>query len=587
MKKATPRLRKIAAAIKAHSKLRIEQDGQEFQVEAGRIATLASSPNGVPYAYHQYFPCDAARANASAGPIDASGNGHNMSLGGALLPATCWANAGYATTAAAANGHFASTFQMNYQTDMMVMSFVMNMAAPGGLVFFAGSCDYLPAETGLILGTSNDGKLRVYMCTGTSTITPAFIGGANPVVADGTDHKIGIAYDYPRRAFYVWVDGTLVLSATNSILSTAAAWTRPWIFGCNKAGTAAQVVKFKQINLYGRTSGRLPANINNVMSTYATTPQDIGKLFDQRTKGMAFFMAGQSNQTGQGVTAGLNTGLGTPIQDPTYPNGQVGKRSFFPSMAAVLGAASYKMDVYNYAIGGTSVVDSWVGRVRNWAAGMWVKSGTFVASGGRFYKAAMASQINITNQVSINPSANLVDAAAGVTWTDVGPDTGFRGVATDKSSPFWDPNGNIAAMLTGVASCDSTRKFAYLAWGETDANMAVSSADFASALIALTAALLAAGVHKVGIGFTLGTPAYAAYYDSTLIPGVDTAVAAFVKTGQVYKALNMYKAFGVLPVNPASGIGTQADALHGNDAIYDLAGTALGNDALAQLQNMA
>lgn len=558
---------------------------------AAALATTEASP----YSGQSYYPLSSSRTDISKGPIDVSGNGRTMTLGAGSPAGTsagqAYANAGYLTTFGVANSWATSGFKPNWATDLIIGAFTVKMAAPSGLSFFAGSMAYgSTAECGVIFAANSDGLLRVYVSGGGAyTTNPNGVLGAGAgTVADGADHKIVWAWDYKTRALYVYVDGTLTYSL-QGVLATApnalGQWAKPMYYGASQSGVTGIAAQFRDINEYAFPKGVLPVNLGQIAATYSTAQQDIAKLFRQDTKDIALITLGQSNMEGNGPTAGTNnTGLGTPLRDATWPNGVAGKRSLFSQCAAVMGASGYKLNVNNYAKGSTSLVDCWVGRVRTWSSGMWLKQGSYIAYGGSVFKVTFSTGYSgITNTITTAPVAGVTDGT--VTWNYFGPDDGFRGVAFNGSK-YFDPNGLCAAAFAGIRNCDSPLRVVYIAWGETDANILVTRAEYASALIALTDQCLASGADVALLGHTFGTPGgFYPIYDAALIPGLNDALAYYAsKTHkQVLGGGNLYADLGVLTANPASGIGVQADGLHGNDAAYDAGGTCLGNDLLQAL----
>ena len=570
--------------------------GQTVLDDASRAAVARSlSLNGAsPDTYHGYWSMGALEIDITKGPLDLTGNARTMTLGAGSAAGTGAGQAynvsGYYSSYAVANSYATSTVRPNWATDMMVGAFTVNMAAPAGLVFFAGSMTFgSTSEVGLLFGCASDGLLKVWVSGGGAYTTNAngLLGAGAGTVADGTDHKVVWAWDYKTRGLYVWVDGVLQYSL-QGVLSAApnplGQWVSPLYYGANKTGVTGIASKFSSVLEYYQTGGVLPVNIGNLASTYSSSPQDFARLFDSATKDVDFFIAGQSNQQGQGPAVATNsTGYGSPIKDPTWPNGASGKRSSWPAFCARMGLYKYKANVKNYAVGSTSIVESWCGRVRDYTVGMWLKLGTFAAQGGRIYKiTAAASGNNSIAQSTISTLSNGATDGA-FTWSDFGADTGFRGVAS-QGSVYWDPSGNISALLTAIGASDSTRKMLYIAWGETDANISVSRADYKTGLVNLTNVALSAGVSGVMLGHTFGTPgAFYPIYDSNLVPGLNDAVASFSGDYRVTAGGQLYRAFGVMPTNPASGLGVQADGLHGNNAAYDAAGVVIANDALRWL----
>jgi hypothetical protein len=538
---------------------------------------------------HGYWSMAAAQVDLTKGPIDLTGNGNTMVLGAALPAATCWANAGYATTAATntVNGHLATPNQPNFATDLIVFSFVINMATPAGLVFIAGGCDYNAAQTGLMLSAANPaGAFRAYLA-GNGTLTGGgglpILPGTNPIIADGTDHKVFGIWEPKMRALYIWVDGVLCVSIQNALAPfasvAAGAWTQPWAIGTHKIGTPVQLMKVKNVSFGVKADGILPSNLNAVATAYAATPQDVFALMTNARRRVRVPVIGQSNQHGFGGTAGgVNAGAGVPVADPMYPNGVAGKRSLWTTFVQTLGASGYAADILNTAVGSTSLMESWAGRVRDYAPGsITVKLGSFVAQGGRIYKASAASH-NVSTGVTAPVLTNgLVDGA--ITWVDVGSDTGFRGVAA-PGSKYWDPNSLVAACIATFAQPYDGLTMPHIAAGETDAELQPTRAEYRSALVNIAGALIAAGANGVMLGHTFGTAARVTAFDTLLLPALADTVAT---GGKIFAGGNLYKAFGVLPANPASGIGFIADGLHGNDPAYVQGGVVAGNDALKWL----
>lgn len=533
----------------------------------------------------RWYPADASRVSLTQGPVDASGNGLQATLNAGLSAANCYANSGYFSTVAGATGHVLTDFTWDFSSDIAIIAAVVNWAAPGTLSFCMGNSVATAAEVGFAVGAST-GLLRLYVqASGSSAQKNIPVG----TLADGTDHDLIIAYDYRQRALYVYVDGVLALSEQYalSLANGVTVPTRAWTFGSSSPSTTSAVVKFKQVNLFKMTGGVMPVNLNAIAAAYHTAPGNITAQFNAAQKSLGLFVVGQSNETGQGVTAGVNaTGAGTPLQDPCKPNGQNNKRSWAPSAAPVFGAAGYKVDWMTYALGGTGIRDSWIGYLDFWTSGGFVKQGSYRISDGAVWRCALADQVVLGTCANAPTGIANVTGADTIPWVYVSPWTSQypRGLQA-RGGALYDPNGNIAALVAGIRAYDGPRKVVHISFGQTDSTLACSRADYAGALIALTQHVLSVGATKVGIGQSLYGSTVSAYYDSTLVPGVLDALAAFSSDARVFAGLNFYKALGVLPTNPASGLGLQNEtpALHGNDAAYDVAGPELARQILAVL----
>lgn len=517
-----------------------------------------------------YYPCNPTYADIARGPIDSNGNTGAMTIGAGTTAAEVWANAGYATSKAAVGGVFTDTRTATFNRDLVLLAMTVNMPATASLTFFAGSSNYHASETGICLGVASNTP-RLFVCGG--GVAGANIALATPTIADGNDHSIVIAIVPEGRAVYAWVDGDFLCAVQGAYTEEAGEWTTPLNFGSHRSVTAtAMAVKFSDVNVIIEEGGVLPYNMSEIVADYHANGGDIYPMI-KRSLTLDVFTAGQSGQIGQGETAGRNDGLGTPLRDPILPNGQANKRSFYPSMAGELGKHGITTQVYNYGRGGSSLRDCWVGYLSAWVSGLEIKSGRYVTSGGRIWKAVLATQ-NLKYTSTAVPAEGT--GADSITWTDIGPEGSAPLGVQPVGSALFDPLGNIAAMVAAINASTGAYKAAYIAFGETDADLEVQSSDYADALVQMCGALNATGsLDKILLGHTIGTPSstYRDQYDAQLVPGVAAAVAAL--GGNVVAGINMYSAYGTLTSNPASGIGTQADGLHGNDEFYDVAGVGL------------
>jgi hypothetical protein len=295
---------------------------------------------------------------------------------------------------------------------------------------------------------------------------------------------------------------------------------------------------------------------------------------------IGLFVVGQSNETGQGLTAGYNTGFGPPIVDPTKPNGQAGKRSWYPTLARLMADKGAWLDVFNYALGGSSVVYTWVGCITPWASGMLTKKGMYArTSDGGLWRADLAN-------ASSGPAASVEPAGTSNTtgadtipWTYIGnfAALGYALGVVSRKSPLFDPTGQLGAIKT-AAQAYAFRRWLDFSIGQTDATMSYPSLGgkvtrglYSSALQELALWAIETGLfERVFLGHSCsGDSTMNGYYDTVTVPGTADALAALALYPQVVAGANLYKALGALTVNDASGNGLQSDGLHMQDNMYE------------------
>ena len=549
------------------------------------MGAMSSSATSFQDAVASWYPCDLANTVIGSPPRDAAGGVHGV-LGAGLTAAVCNATVGRMTTAAAVNGYVQFPIRVDMAKESFDISFDVIGSAPGAHTYFAGSADFSSAETGLLLRAETTGKMRVFMANGAVIPAALGVGVTAATVFDGASHKVSIKWDFISQLLLVYVDGAVQLSLHRPA-EDPGVWSRDWMFGSNKAGITCLAVQIGHFNIVRKAGACLPHTATAMAVAYAAAPGDLRALFPLKSLALGVGVQGQSNQLGQGVTAGVNIKDGAPLMDPIKRSGQVGKRSAFIKAAEVLGTGGYVMHPYNNAKGGSSLLHSWVGDVSDYVLNGWAKKGTFKAFGGTIYKADMSDQNGII-QMTKAPGPGVVDGA--LTWSVFGVDDGYRGVA-NENSVYFDPCGNHAA------SNESIRLFKSLApkapyihcigGGETDASMGVTRDKYAAALLVSARVARRAGADAVQLGFTFGTVApFTAIYDSTLEPALSDALALLAGESWARAGFNFRKIVGaVLPTAPASGPGFQDNGvadrgIHGLDAAYDAAGLGWGAELL-------
>lgn len=548
---------------------------------AARAVTVEPSATAAPatsVGERLYIPALDAHRNLNLGPLDKSGRNLHCTLSAGLSAANCWANAGYASSLAAANGNFyvpRANWPLDITTDAFVIAMTVNLATPASLTFFAGNSTVSNPDRGIVLGSTSGGPLRLYVRTDVNSYDLGSLG----VIADAADHDIVIAGDWWNKSIYVWIDGALVLSKLGAWAGTDGVSLSGFCFGQGKVGGATGLaVKFKEIALWRSAFGTLPNNLAAAATAYHATKQDIVPLLALPKDRVGLFVLGQSNESGQGVTAGTNTGAGHPIQDPTKPYGQSAKRSYYPSMAAALGAKSVWLDIGNYGRGGASVRECFVGNIRPWANGMYIKRGSYITSNGGLWRSNIASFVTSTASTVAPAGTADTTGADTIPWVYVRAATDADVGLQSPASPLFDPNGELAAIAAAAAAYPG-RKWFDFAIGQTDgdANYATTRLQFSTCLQYIAQWAQAVGFEKIFLGFTCsGDTPMNAVFDSTLIPGLQDALAALAGNPKVVAGINVRAALGALPTSPVSGIGLQADAAHMNDAGYDAAGAIKG-----------
>lgn len=288
-------------------------------------------------------------------------------------------------------------------------------------------------------------------------------------------------------------------------------------------------------------------------------------------------IVGQSNERGAGSVVDFTPSFGCPMRDPVLPRGST-QRSMWPYLSDLLGRRGTWLEVYNSAVGGTSIAYSWCGRISTWVSSGLVLPGYYALSGGKTWKCTTTSTGGIRAS-TVTPAAGL--QADGITWQDLGSSTGTDTVGVlGPSHARFDPNGYIAAAYAGLSgSTGFDEKWAFISFGQSDNTMFTTAADFSQAIQNVTNYMLDRSV-KVAIGFTCydAEPGAEAYYQSALLPGLALAQATYSGNRNVIAGANLRTALGVLAVEPTSvQISTPAlqdDTLHMNDAAYALASEA-------------
>lgn len=290
---------------------------------------------------------------------------------------------------------------------------------------------------------------------------------------------------------------------------------------------------------------------------------------------LALVVVGQSNEVGNGDTASITYSgpVGNAMRDPVAPNGSTAG-SMWPTLAGLCAARDVYLYVHNAAVGGTSLVDSWCGGLRTWVSSMLVIRGSYALSGGNVYKCTVTQ-----GTVGVSTTVPAVGTGAdGIPWVlaraAIAEDV--DGAVYASGSALFDPNGYFATAALGFGFSGYANKIAYVALGQTDKTLSTSRARFSTAHQNCASYLIAHGAQKVLLGFTCwgNTGGLTAYYDSTLVPGLQDALTAMAGNPKIMSGANLYAELGaqnlVGQANTAPGI-FSADNVHMNNPLLKLA----------------
>lgn len=523
---------------------------------------------------------------ASGYALDQSGNGNHLRMGAGL--ATPWANAGYLTTAAGANG-FAflptSFLTIDLAADSFWFGMAVNMAQPGASTSIAGCAD-TGSNYGFYLSARTNGSIiPVFNGSGGSwTGATAYNPG---VYCDGSDHRLDLWYDAPSRSVFLFRDGLLanvwegVVKAGSSSINQ-----QPFALGSalGSAGNTAAAVKFKNVKLGVFRSSGLPLNVPEFVSRFAATPTrrvlatDFAAAAKRR---VALAWVGQSNEYGTSDYPDTNMGYGRPVRDTVTGAGATSvsaptTSSMHPRMSNLAGLRGTWLTTLNTALGSTSSTQYWCGMFVAWAASTTYSIGAYAIAGGNIYKltATSGATPTIATTGSSAPtwpgSGTVVDGEA--TWTYVRAATAADVVGTvlDSSNALFDPNGMFASIKTNMdALAPGYTKAVAISIGQTDKTVGATQAQYQAALTNAAAWCLAQG-YKVLIGFTNNgvTAGLNAWLSGTGKPGRDAALTSFAGNPNVFAGADLFTTLGALAVSTMD-VGLLPDQLHMNSMARD------------------
>lgn len=476
-------------------------------------------------------------------------------------------NPGYLTTAPTIGGATLRPPRLSWNParESFIMGFVLKKATPGANqnILALNGNNGAGYSGGWYLSHRTGGGLRLLpVITETSPYYDerhAYDTVDAFTTATAADVHVTIAYDHVLGIYYIYKDGiisteTSAFKMTGPYAPADAVLAGPLAFGSSSSLSTFYDAQFRAFQFYKFASGSgLPINIGEValaLSKAPATPLPDAS-FAFRKRAIRVSIVGQSLEGGGGTSNYRNRthGFGCPLVDSIRPQG--GMSSPWPIVASTLGRRGTWLEVANTARGGTSIVETWVGHCRAYAAGLVVKLGSYVTYNGRTYKATsvLGSTSNLSNRKTL--TQNPVTGEANVVWTDLGVslarDTDGR-VYEPTDTGRWDPNGVLLdAMnrahpngavtgnyLTSVApNTGYDINAVFVSLGQEDASIQTTGDEYRQGLLRACEYMMSNGLRVVlGMTSRMRTASFAtqdAKYTTDLIPAwqsVCTALAS-------------------------------------------------------------
>lgn len=298
---------------------------------------------------------------------------------------------------------------------------------------------------------------------------------------------------------------------------------------------------------------------------------------------------GQSNEAGAGPTGsrGKTSGFSAPYIDKSSI------RSWWPSCIQACGGRDVWLDVNNFAVGATSICDSWAGRCRTFVSGMTVIKGSYVISSGSIWKCDIA--VSTASSATVAPTGTASTTGAdNVAWIYVGTrEAGdVDGTVYSSSSTRYDPNGYIAAAVSSLNNRPGYQEYGvYISIGQGDNTVGSSRAQYAQAMINIATQITGLG-RKCFLGVTVGMSGADSptrvqrdnHMVNVVWAGRDDALLALASNPLVRAGANLRQAIGV-PASTANDTALNSvnnvDYVHMTSATFDQAGIIVANALLA------
>lgn len=282
-------------------------------------------------------------------------------------------------------------------------------------------------------------------------------------------------------------------------------------------------------------------------------------------------LVGQSNEAGAGPSGSARrvAGAGAPYLDSSL-------RSMWPSASENMAQRGHWLAVLNTAVGSTSLCDSWVGRCRTWATSMVVIRGSYVLSGGGFWRCNVTVGTAAASTVAPTGTTDTTGADS-VPWVYVGaPASGdVDGAIYALGSARYDPNGYIAAAAVISARPGFDDRGVLVSIGQGDHSVGSTRSQYAQAMVNVATHLTGLGL-RVWLGmscYMAGTAARETTFQTVLLPGREDALTSLASNPLVKRGGDLRNGLGVLVAPSADNVvGLQSDELHLTSAGYEAAG---------------
>lgn len=185
----------------------------------------------------------------------------------------------------------------------MILGFVINMAQPAGNPALLGNAD-AATRRGIYLGARTDDKLRVLVNTSDGLVATLAI--PTPIVFDGTDHHVVVAFDSTTRSIFVFIDGRFVAVYPNYWTGNTAGITDTFNIGSSGGiifGAGTTAFKMHSFHMTVLTGG-VPANLGQVARKLCETPGTAvpeSSILPTKKAILAVVGPGQSNEVASGL----------------------------------------------------------------------------------------------------------------------------------------------------------------------------------------------------------------------------------------------------------------------------------------------
>jgi hypothetical protein len=520
---------------------------------------------------------------------------------GTQTDANMWANAGYMTSVTGTGGAMViplSAYAPDLSKKTTVAAVNIKAAAPAGNTNFCGQGNGGNGSHGFALSARTDGKIGLAFISAAGTFG---LVATNGVFFDGAEHSMLFMLHASGFAA-IYRDGEIdtTWAINNATPLGATTMTQAFALGGGAGSSQGSIAgQFRGFHLL--SLDYMPLNVGYIAKQIAAAPLRPlrGEEVIKPSRTICLYWgAAQSNESGSGNTNGWTGYYGVPALD-------TGGRSMVPSLSDRLARRGIAAIWCTTALGSTAATDSWCGRIRNWASGLNVVSGSYVLSGGTVYKCTNALGYAGTSTTAVAAGTG----ADGVTWTSLGAPTADDTVTLAgtgvyaSTSARWDPNGliGLAVNKSALTAGSVSQRVCLISLGQQDRYCGSTAVQFSDALQKLATYYSANGADKVLIGMTVRSSSTADYssnngggapnaanttadgwYNAQLIPGRAAALAALASNPKVTAGWDWATAIGTVANQTLpTAVGVKStDSVHMTDVTYETLAVPAADAAL-------